>query len=493
MSPNDWPYDLPRSGRDAITFATEFLEESIFREYDVRGRVDPAPVDTSVPMNEFVTRRVGAAFGTWLHRQGIARVVVGYDGRSYSERLANGVTLGLLSCGLEVVNIGLATTPMVYFSQHELGGIAGVSVTASHNPNGWTGLKLATNPTRTLGPDQVAELKEIAYARDFVTGEGRYSERSMTDRYLAYLSELLPATRPMRVVVDGANSISAPIGCLALERAGYEVVPVNQELDWSFPNHEPDPEIVDARAQLREAVLAHDADLGVAFDGDGDRLGVTDDKGEIVWADILVALIARDSLSRHPGAPIVFDVKCSRVVPDVVREAGGQPVMWKTGHSLIKEKLQETGAPFAGERSGHFFDAGDYLGFDDGIYSALRFLRIVGESGRPVSELTAELPQYFNTPTMHADCPDADKYRVVEEFAAYAETVGASELVRVNGVRAEFPDGWLLVRASSNLPALVIVAEATSDERLREMYRLLREGLGRSPEVSPAWHNDPYA
>lgn len=488
----DWPYPLDRSGRDAISFTTDFLDESIFREYDIRGRVQVSDVDRSVPLNEFVAGRVGRAFGTYLRDADIRRVVVGYDGRSYSERLANAVVLGLLSTGLDVVNIGLATTPLVYFAQHEFGDVAGVSVTASHNPNGWSGFKLARDPRITLGPDAIAEVAAFARDRTFARGPGTYTERSVTERYMSYLASAVPAVRPLRVVVDGANSIAAPIGCAVLERAGYDVVPINRELDWTFPNHEPDPESVAGREQLRMAVLTDNADCGVAFDGDGDRLGLTDDRGEIVWADATLALLARDVLRRHPGSPIVFDVKCSRTVPDVVEAAGGVPVMWKTGHSLIKMKMQELGAPFAGERSGHFFDAGDYLGFDDAIYSALRLLRAVGESGKSASELRTELPQYAGTPTMHADCADAAKYDVVNAFAAFAEGVGASEIIRVNGVRAEFPDGWFLVRASSNLPALVIVAEAKDQTRLRQLYRLLRQGLARFPEVNDVWHNDPW-
>jgi phosphomannomutase/phosphoglucomutase len=490
--PSSWPYDLPRSGRDAITLATGALDGSLFREYDIRGRVDPSPPDAAYPLNPFVAQRIARAFGTWLREHAIAEVVVGYDGRSYSEPLASAVVLGLLGAGLDVTNIGLATTPMVYFAQHRRGGVAGVSVTASHNPNGWAGMKLALTPTVTLGPDEIAAVERIARSRELASGHGTYREESFTQDYVHYLARLVPAPHPLRVVVDGANSVAGPIAIQALEAAGYDVVRLNEELDWSFPNHEPDPESLEARIQVGEEVTATAAACGVSFDGDGDRLGVTDDTGAMVYSDTVLAILARDVLARHPGSPIVFDVKCSRVVSDVVEANGGRPVMWKTGHSLIKAKMQEVGAPFAGERSGHFFDAGDYLGFDDAIYTALRFLHIVAEDRTTVSALTAALPRYSGTPTMQADCPDADKYRVVERFAEFAATVGARELIRVNGVRAEFDDGWLLVRASSNLPALVMIAEATSDARLAELYDLLRTGLGRSPEVGEAWHNDPW-
>lgn len=487
-----WPHELPRSGRDAITLATGPLDATLFREYDVRGRVDPSPPDARYPLNEFVAGRIARAFGTFLRRRGTGEAVVGYDGRSYSEPLANAVILGLLATGIDVTSIGLATTPMVYFAEHRLGGIAGVSVTASHNPNGWAGMKLATGPTTTLGPEEIAALEEIARSLDFAEGSGTYRQLAITDDYVDYLAAAWPAPRPLRVAVDGANSVSAPIGVRVCQRAGYDVVPLNEELDWSFPSHEPDPESIEGRRQISGCVVRERADCGVSFDGDGDRLGVTDERGEIVYSDLVLALLAPDVLARHPGAPIVFDVKCSRAVPDVIGAAGGVPVMWKTGHSLIKAKMQEIGAPFAGERSGHFFDAGDYLGFDDGLYTALRFLRVVAESGRTVSALVGDLPQYRATPTMQADCSDADKYRVVEEFAGYAAGVGARELVRVNGVRAEFDDGWFLVRASSNLPALGMVVEATGEERLRELYEVMRRGLERFPEVGREWQNDPW-
>jgi len=489
--PSTWPYLLPRSGNDSITFATGDLDPSIFREYDVRGQVDPTPPDRRHSINQSVVNRVARAFGTWLREQGTTRVVVGFDGRSYSEPLANAVMTGLLSTGAEVVNIGLATSPMVYFAQHRL-ECAGVSVTASHNPNGWAGLKLGQAPSRTLGPDEIAEVRSLAEGRRFATGSGRYLERSFIDDYVATLADKLPAPRRLRVVVDGANSISAPIGVLALERAGYEVVPLNGELDWTFPSHEPDPESLAGRKQLQEMVRSSGADVGVSLDGDGDRLGVTDNEGEIVWSDATLAIVARDVLDRYPGASIVYDVKCSRMVEDVVREAGGEPVMWKTGHSLIKAKMQEIGAPFAGERSGHFFYGGDdYYGYDDAVYAALHFLHVVARSDRSVAELRRELPQYVGTPTMQAECPDADKYRVVEQFAQYvAEASTPAELIRINGVRAEFDDGWFLVRASSNLPALVLVLEASTEQRLRELYSLVREGLARFPEVGTVWEND---
>ncbi len=491
MEEFNWPLPLPRSGNDAISLAKDVLEMSVFREYDVRGQV-AFSLPLADGLNEFSVNRIGRAFGSVLARKGLARVVVGYDSRSYSEPLAQALIVGLLSTGRHVTSIGLATTPMLYFAQHELGGVAGVSVTASHNPNGWAGLKLSYAPSTTLGPAEISEVAEITVARDFVSGRGSYTEESVTHRYVDYLAKAWPASSPLKVVIDGANGIAGPIAHMVLKKAGYDVSAINLELDWTFPNHEPDPENLDARIQIRRAVVDGSVDCGISLDGDGDRLGITDNNGDIVWSDSVLAILARDVLARYPGSSIVYDVKCSKAVADVVKEHGGTPVMWSTGHSLIKAKMREIGAPFAGERSGHFFNACDYYGFDDAIYAALWFLKLVSDQSQPVSDIVATLPKYYGTPTMQANCPDEQKYNVIEKFAAYAESLGAKDVLRINGVRAEFDDGWLLARASSNLPALVLLAEATEPDRLKNLYDMLREGLNRFPEVDVKWMNDPY-
>jgi phosphomannomutase/phosphoglucomutase len=463
----------------------------VFREYDIRGQV-AFSLPGNDGLNEFVVNRIARAFGSALASRGIERVIIGYDSRSYSESLAQALIVGLLTTGRQVTSIGLATTPMLYFAQHQLGGAAGVCVTASHNPNGWSGLKLSYTPSTTLGPLEISELSGITKARYFTTGQGRYNEESITSRYIDYLAKALPSTNPMTVVVDGANGIAGPIAEMALREAGHNVHAINLELDWTFPNHEPDPENLAARAQAQSAVLDRSADCGISLDGDGDRLGITDNDGNIVWSDSVLAILARDVLSRYPGSSIVYDVKCSRAVADVISQHGGNPVMSSTGHSLIKAKMQELGAPFAGERSGHFFNACDYYGYDDAIYASLWFLKVISDIGDSVSSVVAKLPKYYGTPTMQAACSDEQKYDVISRFAEYAESLGAKNVLRINGVRAEFDDGWLLARASSNLPALVLVAEATSPDRLRHLYTLLREGLDGSPEVDPNWVNDPF-
>lgn len=481
-----------RSGNDELTFSSEFLPGSLFREYDVRGTVDASPVDDSNTLNDFVANRLGRAFGTYLDQRGVSTVAIGHDSRSYSAGLAHSVIAGLLSTGRSVVDIGLATSPLVYFAQHALGGTGCVSVTASHNPNGWAGFKFGYEPSQTLGSEEIQELHQIAESGEFVTGSGQYREEDVLERYIEDLVGRVPNGDGFKVVVDGANSVSGAISKLVLERAGYDVEAINLPLDWTFPNHEPDPESVAGRAQIEQAVVDLGAEAGVSFDGDGDRLGITDERGQAVWADTALALLARDSLTRHPGAQIVFDVKCSRAVPETIEKAGGVPVMWKTGHSHIKHKAQDIDAPLAGERSGHFFDRGDYYGYDDGTYSALRFLTVVQQSGKTTSQLVAELPQYSITPTMHADCPEERKYEIVDVFGEYIKSQNPKEVVTINGIRAEFDDGWVLVRASSNLPTIVMVVEAGTEERMRELYGVLREGLDSIEGVSKTWSNDPW-
>lgn len=486
-----WPFPLPRSGRDAVTHLTLPPPASTFRSYDVRGRTaGPMDHDPSL-LTPFGANVLGRAFGTQLAAQGIEQVVVGHDSRAYAPVLAGALVEGLLSTGRRVVAIGLATTPMVYFAQHHLQIPAAVAVTASHNPNGWAGFKLSDAPSTSYGPEEIAALHQRAEGGDVARGVGTYLEHSVTRAYVERLASITPAARPLRVVVDGGNSISGPVAVAAFEAAGYEVVPVNLELDWSFPNHEPDPELVEARTQLAAAVRDSRADLGIALDGDGDRLGVTDEQGETVYADRIVALLARDVLARYPGASIVYDVKCSRLVEDVVRAAGGVPVMGPTGHSHIKRQMHRLGAPFAGERSGHLFDAADYLGFDDAVHAGLRLAHVLATAGTSMSQLVDGLPHYRSSPTMQAGCPDEVKDRVVSEVAD--ELLARSEpsqVLRVDGIRAEFDDGWLLVRASTNLPGLVLLCEGRDDAALLRLYRRLRDVLDERDEVDPVWQND---
>lgn len=490
----NWPYPLPVSGHDAITHLTTPPPAGVFRSYDIRGRVEGPMSHDPGMLTPFDADLIGRAFGSRLAEQGIEAVVVGHDSRAYAPVLAASLVAGLLSTGREVVLLGLATTPMVYFAQQHLGIGGAVAVTASHNPNGWAGFKLSEAPPTTLGPSELAELHDRVRAGGFVRGVGRYVEHSVTAAYVDHLAAAVPAPRPLHVVVDGGNSISGPVAAAAFTAAGHRVTPLNLELDWRFPNHEPDPELLAARYQLAAAVTGTGADLGIALDGDGDRLGVTDEAGGTVYADRVLALLARDVLARCPGAPILFDSKCSRLVPDTITAAGGQPVMVRTGHSHLKRRMQELDAPFAGERSGHFFDAVDHLGFDDAVYAGLRLAHVVATAGCSVTELIAGLPQYESSPTMQAPCPDEVKEAVVARIAAVLAARGdAREIVTVDGVRAEYDDGWFLIRASTNLPGLVLLCEGADEDALHRHYRYLRAVVDAEPDVDREWENDTLA
>lgn len=481
--------EFPRSGRDEVSRFWADPPPSIFRSSDIRGTATGDDPD----LTESLANRIGRAFGTLCLRANTTRIVVGHDSREYSEGLSNSYINGLLSTGIHVTDIGLTTTPMVYFAQFHLGGIGGSSVTASHNPNGWGGLKLSINPPLTLTQSDMSTLKSLIVTNDYESGSGVYTSACIVNAYVDQLAERLPVDRPLHAAIDGGNSISGPIAQFALQRAGHKCTAINNELDWSFPNHEPDPERIEARQQISAAVQATSADVGLSFDGDGDRLGVTDDQGRVIWSDQILAILARDVLRRHPNRPIVYDVKCSQVVADTIREHGGIPVMWKTGHSHIKSKMQEIDAPFAGERSGHFFNAADYLGFDDACHTALWLMSILSQSKRSMSSLLSDLPQYYSAPTMHAPCrDDVTKHESVSRFRAFIETTGARRILAVDGVRAEYDDGWLLLRASSNLPALVMVVESNSDSGLEHKYSLLRQGLSVDPDVEQEWENDPW-
>ena len=484
------PYRFPTSGRDEFTrLSMKPNDDSIFRDTDIRGLVTTDPPQLS----PLLMRRIGRAFGTMCRTNGIERVAVSHDAREYSEELALAYISGLLAAGMDVRDIGLATTPMLYFAQHHLGGIAGTSVTASHNPNGWAGLKMSLVPSSTLTKPGIQEIHQRVLSNDYVEGRGTYGSLSILDEYANYVSRDLKCASPLHLLSDGGNSVSGPVGRLALELAGHRVTAINENLDWSFPNHEPDPERLDARRQIAEAVLSTNADVGLGSDGDGDRLGVTDEAGRTIWSDQVLALLAIDILARHPGAPIIYDVKCSRVVPEVVRAHGGRPVMCKTGHSHIKAAMREHGAPLGGERSGHFFNAGDYLGFDDGCYAGIWLSAILSKSSSRMSALVAALPQYKASPTMQVTCTDdRTKYRSVERFKKFAETLPGAQLVTLDGVRVELEKGWLLVRASSNMPALVLVAEGQDMDGLERLYGWLRKGLAGDPDVSDVWENDPW-
>lgn len=461
-----------------------YINPYIFREYDIRGRIDAA--DEMSPDIQYV---LGRATGAFFARRGIGSAVVGHDSRPYSRDVAGNVVRGLIDSGVNVIEIGQVLAPIFYFSQYHLKQKGGVMITASHNPYGWTGLKIANDFSSTLLGDEIKEVQEIAEKEDFRTGAGEVKPyENIIEHYTKDILSRVAFKKPLRVLVDAGNGTAGPIVPAILRRAGHEVIERHCDLDPSFPNHEPNPSVLEAAEDIARGVKENGADIGFGFDDDGDRLGFADDKGTIVWPDKALIFLARAILEKSPGASIVFDVKCTQALIDDIVAHGGTPVMWKTGHSYIKQKSKELSAPLAGERSGHIFIRQGYYGFDDAVFAALRFLEYLSGTGKRFSELLAKLPQYITSPVWQPPCSDEKKYgvaaRLTEELK---KEFGPANVIDINGARVIFDDGWGLVRASSNLPVLVLVFESKTEEGLRRIESLFREKLAKYPEVGTEW------
>jgi len=436
----------------------------IFREYDIRGLAQG-------DLTSDVARTVGRAFGTYVGSGG--SVVVGRDVRLSSPRLNGEFSRGLIESGCQAVELGVVPTPVVYYARVKLGAGGSAVVTGSHNPVEYNGFKLAKGELSLYGPE-IQELRSIIESSKFSSGPGTSSSYSMVSDYSREVLSKVEAGRRLRIGIDGGNGTAGPIVVQLMERLGMETRAIFNEPDGRFPNHLPDPTVPAYVEELRKLVVREKLDLGIAFDGDGDRIGAIDDTGRIIWGDQLLAVFAGDILGRHPGGTIIFDVKCSQGLEEHVRALGGRPLMWRTGHSLIKRKLKEEKALLAGEMSGHMFFADEYFGYDDAIYASLRLVSILSRSVEPLSAMVDRLPQYFSTPEIRLECPEEIKFDLVErlKFSFRAE----HEVIEIDGARILFGDGWGLVRASNTQPALVARFEAKSQERLDEIKSLV---LGR--------------
>lgn len=443
------------------------VPSGIFRQYDVRGVV-------GVDLDRDVARALGRAIATRLRRASGARLVVGRDGRHSGPELEEAFVEGVVSAGVDVDKIGVIPTPVGYWAIPNLEADGGVVITGSHNPPNYNGFKI-TLSGRSVWGDEIQSLRQLIDNDDFESGSGSIREIEVVDRYLDELSSnLSKASRPLKVVVDAGNGVGGITAVPLFKRLGYEVIPLFTEVDGSFPNHHADPTVEDNLVDLRDTVAESGADLGIAFDGDGDRIGVIDEAGSVIWGDRLMIILARAVLKEQPGATIIGEVKCSKTLYDAIAAAGGEPLMWITGHSLIKEKMKETGAALAGEMSGHIFFKHRYYGFDDATYAGGRLLELLGRSSRPLSELLDDVPHMESTPELRVECPEDKKFAVVErvlnDFKASASTEGY-RVVDIDGVRVEWDDGWGLVRASNTTPLLVLRFEAESTERLQEIRR----------------------
>lgn len=458
------------------------VNSSIFRPADIRGRVreDELNVDS--------VELVAKAYGTFLRKRGIGKVIVGYDSRPSSKSFNEAVVGGLLSTGCSVIEIGMVLTPIVYWAQYYLQIEGAVMITGSHNPPEWNGFKLARGYSYTIFGEEVQEIRQIIENAAFAEGRGLCREEQVVEAYFQDALSRSEIFKPLKVAVDCGNGTAGAFVPKLLRRAGCDVVELYCNIDPSFPHHFPDPTIVESRRDLTETIRKTKADLGLLFDGDGDRLGVTDEQGNTVWADELLIVWSREILQHQPGANIVFDVKCSQALVEEVERMGGVPVMWRTGNSFIKQKCREVNAPLAGEMSGHLFFADRYYGFDDALYSALRLLETLSRHENALSEIMAGIPRYYATPEIRVDCSDENKFNVVNKLVQEFKSDGYS-VFDIDGARVNFHEGWGLVRASSNLPVLTLRFEAKSQTKLNEYMELFRKKLSAFPEVGSRWTN----
>ena len=446
------------------------VPKSVFRQYDVRGLVDRE-------LTPEFARALGRAFATVAQeRLGRAPVIaVGRDNRPSGDALSRGVRQGMVDAGATAVDVGTLPTPALYFAVSALGTDGGLQVTGSHNPPEFNGFKMVLAGEAFHGED-ILGLWEIIMAERWKAGTGKEtSDGSVLQRYRDGIISRHKLERPVRVVVDCGNGVGSLISVSTLRGLGAEVTPLFCESDGSFPNHHPDPTVPENLRDLQAAVRREGAELGIAFDGDADRIGAVDETGEIIYGDQLLVIFGRDAVRRFGrGTPVIFDVKCSEVLPWALTAAGARPVMWKTGHSLIKAKMKELKAPLAGEMSGHMFFGGDYLGFDDALFGAARLLEVVSRQPFGLATLLADLPRTFATPEIRVETSEDEKFALVERAAEYFAS--RYPVNTIDGVRITFPKGWGLLRASNTQPVLVMRFEAT-DEQARNAYRAEVEGF----------------
>ncbi|HKM99649.1 MAG TPA: phosphomannomutase/phosphoglucomutase [Candidatus Binataceae bacterium] len=445
------------------------MNPQVFREYDIRGVVERDFDDA------FVTD-LGRAYATILLREGKKSITLGRDCRLSSPSLHDRLLEGLLDSGISVVDIGIVPTPLLYFSVHHWKMDGGVMITGSHNAAEYNGFKLGVGAATIFG-EEIQRVRRIIETRDFQRGTAlaRLTEKSIVPGYSELILSQFKLRKGMKVAVDGGNGCGGVIAAPLMKQLGLDLTELFIEMDGRFPNHHPDPTVEENVQALKNAVKRHHAEIGIAYDGDADRIGAVDENGKIVWGDELMVVFSRAILKKHPGATVIGDVKCSQRMYDDIERHGGRPIMWKTGHSLIKSKLKEEHAALAGEMSGHMFFADRYFGFDDAIYASFRLLEIVSNERRGLGAILADLPRSAVTPEIRLDCPDDRKFEIVRLAAEYFRN--NYDVIDIDGVRVKFDDGWGLVRASNTQPALVMRFEAGSAARLREIRSLFENKL----------------
>jgi len=441
------------------------INPQIFREYDIRGVVDK-------DLTPDIARILGQGFGTRMAQLGRKELVVGRDGRISSKPFEEALVEGLISTGCDVVNIGLCPTPVYYFSIFHLDKDGGMMVTGSHNPPEFNGFKVSVGKSTIFG-EEIQNLRRLIEKKEFVTGKGNLSKEEIISPYQDYIKKNIHTEKRMRVVIDAGNGTAGILAGTLLRDLGCEVEELYCEVDGRFPNHFPDPTIPGNLKDLIERVKKIRADAGIGYDGDADRIGVVDDQGNIIWGDQLMILFSREILRDKKGATFVAEVKCSQNLFNDIEKHGGKAIMWRTGHSLIKEKMKEEKAALGGEMSGHIFFADRYFGYDDAIYASCRLIELLSKTDRKLSQLLSDVPKTFITPEIRVDCPDEIKFKVVEKVKE--ELRKDYPIIDVDGVRVKFEDGWGLVRASNTQPALVLRFEALTEKRVQEIKKLVED------------------
>ncbi|MBI4357789.1 MAG: phosphomannomutase/phosphoglucomutase [Candidatus Omnitrophica bacterium] len=446
------------------------MNTHIFRQYDIRGVADLDLGDETVDL-------IGKAFATYLVK--VAQIanptlVLGRDIRPSSDRILRALKKALLASGISVTNVGIVTTPICYFSIHHLKKSGGIMITGSHNPPEYNGLKLVIGPNSIFG-EEIQKLRQIIERKDSVSGKGAEDRTEVIPAYQNYLKQSFRFARRLKVVIDSGNGTAGLVAPKVIRELGHDVIELFSEPDSRFPNHHPDPTVEKNLEDVIKKVREVKADLGIAFDGDADRVGVIDERGEIVWGDKLLILFSRSILKEQPGAKVVADVKCSNLHFEDIERHGGRPIMWKTGHSLIKQKLRDENALLAGEMSGHMFFADRYFGYDDGIYAGIRVLGILDQTGKKLSELLADVPRTYATPEIRVDCSDEEKFEIVKRVKEFFQ--GRYPTTEIDGVRIDFGDGWGLVRASNTQPVLVSRFEAVNETRLNDIRKLVEQKI----------------
>ncbi len=437
----------------------------IFREYDIRGVVNK-------DLTPDIVRTLGRGFGTHMVQLGRRELIVGRDGRLSSKSFADALTEGLISTGCNVVDIGLCPTPVYYFSVFHLNKDGGMMVTGSHNPPEFNGFKVSVGKSTIFG-EEIQNLKRLIEKGEFVAGKGKLSKEEIIRPYQDCIKKDIHIEKRMRVVIDAGNGTAGVVAGPLLRDLGCELKELYCEVDGRFPNHFPDPTIPENLKVLRDCVKKTRADVGIGYDGDADRIGVVDDQGNILWGDQLMILFSREILKDREGAAFVAEVKCSQNLFNDVEKHGGKAMMWKTGHSLIKEKMREEKAVLGGEMSGHIFFADRYFGYDDAIYASCRLIELLSKTDKKLSQLLSDVPKTFITPEIRVDCPDEIKFRVVETVREALRK--DHPVIDVDGVRVKYEDGWGLVRASNTQPALVLRFEALTQDRLNEIKDLIEK------------------